>query len=246
MAWYDDKNRLTYVATYKKEEDAAEDVEEAAKKGWMPQGATATDGHINVGRTVTGAALTGGLSLLIGGSRSKGKFTITYVRTPDWLEEQKRGDICDIPEQIKTMTFGQEILYADKHASLVLTNQRIIFYTMHRSAWSGITKNVETIEEYSWRDIKSASIDIGKVYSDIKFEMVTGKSISVNDLEKNDANKISSIVNEMKKTAFDASDTQTTTQTPTQKLLYLKEMLDLGLITQAEYDAKEDDLLSKM
>jgi len=28
----------------------------------------ATDGHINLGRTVAGAALTGGLSLLIGGS----------------------------------------------------------------------------------------------------------------------------------------------------------------------------------
>ena len=135
-AWYDDKNTLTYVAIYKKEKDAAKEADEAAKKGWMPQGSTATDGHINVGRTVTGAVLTGGLSLLIGGSRSKGTFTITYVRTPDWLAEHKRGDIRDIPEQIKTMTFGDEIFYTDKprsnRVSLVLTNKRIILYREFR------------------------------------------------------------------------------------------------------------------
>lgn len=90
MAWYDDKNKLSYVASYKNDKDAAKETEKAAKKGWMPQSAAATDGHINVGRTVTGAVLTGGLSLLIGGSRSKGKVTITYVRTPEWFEKNKK------------------------------------------------------------------------------------------------------------------------------------------------------------
>lgn len=90
MAWYDDKNKLSYVTSYKNDKDAAKEVEKAAKRGWMPQGATATDGHINVGRTVTGAVLTGGLSLLIGGSRSKGKVTITYVRTPEWFEKNTK------------------------------------------------------------------------------------------------------------------------------------------------------------
>jgi hypothetical protein len=36
--------------------------------------------HVNVGRSVTGAVLTGGLSLLFGASRSKGTITITYMR----------------------------------------------------------------------------------------------------------------------------------------------------------------------
>jgi hypothetical protein len=89
MAWYDNNSKLSHVETYKNEKDASKDAEKAAKKGWMPQGTTATDGHINVGRTVTGAVLTGGLSLLIGGSRSKGKITLSYVRTPGWLEEHQ-------------------------------------------------------------------------------------------------------------------------------------------------------------
>ncbi len=254
MAWYDDKNKLTYVGTYKNEKDATKEAEEAAKNGWMPQGASATDGHINVGRTVTGAVLTGGLNLLIGGSRSKGKLTISYVRTPEWLSEQERGYISDIPEEIKTMSSGEEIFYADKptssRVSLVLTNQRIILYTMHYSTWSGISKKVETVEEHSWHDLESASINKGKVYSDIKFEMVTGKSIIINDHMKDDADKIYAIAREMKQTILDKLGTQihtqTPTKTPTQNLKYLKEMLDEGLITQQEYDAKKADLLSKM
>jgi hypothetical protein len=64
MAWYDDKSKLTHVDTYKSEKDASKDAEKAAKKGWMPQGTTATDGHVNVGRTVTGAVLTADLVCL--------------------------------------------------------------------------------------------------------------------------------------------------------------------------------------
>ncbi|VVB64859.1 Uncharacterised protein [uncultured archaeon] len=97
MAWYDDKNKLSYVAIYKNDKDAAKEADKAAKKGWMPQGTTATDGHINLGRTVTGAVLTGGLSLLIGGSRSKGKVTISYVRTPEWLEKNKKQTAVSQP-----------------------------------------------------------------------------------------------------------------------------------------------------
>jgi hypothetical protein len=61
---------------------------------WMPTAITATDGHINVGRTVTGAALTDGLSLLVGGSRTKGKVMITYTRTPQWIAEQAQKKIA--------------------------------------------------------------------------------------------------------------------------------------------------------
>lgn len=93
MAWYDDKNKLTYVATYKNEKDAAKEADKAAKKGWMPQGTTATDGHINLGRTITYGVLTLGVSYLLGGSRTKGTITLSYVRTPEWLAEHKRGDI---------------------------------------------------------------------------------------------------------------------------------------------------------
>jgi hypothetical protein len=241
---------LTYVATYKNDKEAAEDAAKAAKKGWMPQGTTATDGHVNLGRTVTGAVLTGGLYLLIGGSRSKGKVTITYIKPPDWLEQK---NIRAIPERIKEMVLGEEILYADApkatRASLVLTNQRMILYTMKFSSWSGTPKSLETVEEHRVVDLKNVSIDTGRGYSSIKFETETGESININNLTKRDADKIYALTSGIK-SSINTSSPQTSMeaiiQTPTQKLQYLKEMLDGGLITQDEYNSKKADLLLKM
>lgn len=88
--WYQDSTRLTYVATYSSDKDAQKELEAAAHYGWTPQGTTATEGHVNVGRTLTKAVLTGGLGLLTGASRSKGKITITYVRSQEWLARQRK------------------------------------------------------------------------------------------------------------------------------------------------------------
>jgi hypothetical protein len=81
-AWYKDSKRIGYVATYSDEKEMRRDVERASKHGWVPQSTTSDGGHVNVGRTYAGAVLTGGLSLLFGGSRSKEKLTISFVRAP--------------------------------------------------------------------------------------------------------------------------------------------------------------------
>ena len=90
MAWYDDKKRLTHVATYKNSKAAAKEADRAAKKGWMPQGSDTTDGHINVGRTTLKIAALGLPFLITGATRSKGRITLTYVRTPEWREANKK------------------------------------------------------------------------------------------------------------------------------------------------------------
>ena len=48
--------------------------------GYTIASQSGTGSHVNVGRTVTGAVLTGGLSLIFGGSRSKEKITITFTK----------------------------------------------------------------------------------------------------------------------------------------------------------------------
>ena len=89
--WHQDDTKMTYVANYNSAEKATNEANTAARYGWIAQGTSATDGHINIGRTAAGVALFGGLALLAGGSRSKGKVTITYVRTPQWLKEHNIG-----------------------------------------------------------------------------------------------------------------------------------------------------------
>lgn len=89
--WYEDEQRLTYLATYTRDKDAQREMEAAARYGWAAQGTAATDGHINVGRTLTKTVLTGGIGIMLSGaSRSKGKTTITYGRTPEWLAQHKQ------------------------------------------------------------------------------------------------------------------------------------------------------------
>jgi hypothetical protein len=80
--WYCDPALLTHVEVYeaKEEKRMQKEVQEAGRYGWIPQGAGVDSGHMNVGRTAAGAALTGGASLLFGGSRTKGKTTITFIR----------------------------------------------------------------------------------------------------------------------------------------------------------------------
>lgn len=48
--------------------------------GWEVVNQTGLPGHVRLGRTLTGAALTGGISLLAGGSRTADRVTITYRR----------------------------------------------------------------------------------------------------------------------------------------------------------------------
>ena len=48
--------------------------------GWEVVNQTGLPGHVRLGRTLAGAALTGGISLLAGGSRTADRVTITYRR----------------------------------------------------------------------------------------------------------------------------------------------------------------------
>lgn len=52
------------------------------KHSYEIQAQSGTGGHINVGRTVAPAVLTGGLSLLFGASRSKDRLTVTFAKVP--------------------------------------------------------------------------------------------------------------------------------------------------------------------
>jgi hypothetical protein len=80
LKWYEIESLKVAVRSYRDTVEASLEANAAASYGWTVQSVATSDGHVNVGRTVTGAVLTGGLSLLVGGSRTKGSVTITFVR----------------------------------------------------------------------------------------------------------------------------------------------------------------------
>lgn len=88
--WYHNPSAMAHVATYTNQKQMQKEVEVASQYGWVPQTSAGIAGHINVGRTATAAALTGGVSLLFGASRTKDKVTMTFVRSQEWLA-QRRG-----------------------------------------------------------------------------------------------------------------------------------------------------------
>lgn len=87
--WYRDESATTHVAAYKNEKDANKEAGLAAKKGWMPQGSSTTDGNFNVGAGLGAAFLLGPIGLLAAANKTGGKINVTYVRTPEWLAAYK-------------------------------------------------------------------------------------------------------------------------------------------------------------
>jgi hypothetical protein len=83
LGW--DTNQFTkkvVVRVYKGNETKKmeSEISELLEHGYTIASQAGTGSHVNVGRTVTGAVLTGGLSLLFGASRSKEKITLTFVK----------------------------------------------------------------------------------------------------------------------------------------------------------------------
>ncbi len=77
------------IREYTDPKKAQEEAEFFYRLGYQLAGQSAQGGHINVGRTVTGAVFTGGLSLLFGASRTKGKIQVTYELQPQ--EQRQNG-----------------------------------------------------------------------------------------------------------------------------------------------------------
>jgi hypothetical protein len=84
MAWYDDKNRLNYVAEYDDAEAIDNEAKRAGKKGWTIADIDTQEGKVRAARTVAKGVLTGGVGLLLfGRSRKKGKTIVTWQRALD-------------------------------------------------------------------------------------------------------------------------------------------------------------------
>jgi|GEM_PF-1054391 hypothetical protein len=129
------------VKTYKSPKDFESDSKEMIRKGWQPKNQSALAGHMNVGRTLGKAALTGGLGLVLtGASRNKDQLTVTWSRrrterrrlvreseadNPPASEASAGPSVDDIATRISQLAelHGQGILtdeeFANKKAELL-------------------------------------------------------------------------------------------------------------------------------
>lgn len=153
--------------------------------------------------------------------------------------------------------------------SVVLTNKRFILYRPK------IFGRVE-FEDYIWRDLHSAELVEGVINSRFLVQTTAGLTLTVENLPKVQARKIYAFAQQMEEYvreerrvremeekraaaggisigAAGAAASQAAIQPPppakedpVQVLGKLKQMLDQGLITADEYNAKKKDLIAKM
>jgi|SRR4051812_48598499 hypothetical protein len=84
--WYQDKvkafeaTQTTRIVSYNNETAANYGIHKMVQDKWTVKSINTSDGHINIGRTATYTILTGGIALLLGGSRTSGKITVLFER----------------------------------------------------------------------------------------------------------------------------------------------------------------------
>jgi len=174
------------------------------------------------------------------------------------------------------LTRDEEILYIAVQKplislspdSIVLTNRRFIIYKP--KLLGGVD-----FEDYIWRDLNDVKLKEGMINSSISMKTTGGHVVFIEHLPKAQARKLYAFAQEREEQVreerriremeekraaaggivFQGSPSfpnsvsvpiSPTPVDPLQKLTQLKAMLDAGLITQQEYDAKKTDLLSRM
>lgn len=163
----------------------------------------------------------------------------------------------DIPEKISRLFAEGEVvsmvveptrlkpkLHAEK---LIITNRRIVMY---KPGFIGAE-----MEEYPFESIDKIDHKKGLMRSKIEIH-ARGKEIEMENISNDEAVRAIDVIRQNMhdhKTAprvviqqAPIKSPQTPSEDPVQKLKQLKDMLDASLISQAEYDSKKADILSRM
>ena len=175
----------------------------------------------------------------------------------------------------RILTPNEEILYVAvqnitalqmKHDAVVATSNRVICY---RPAMLG---RVE-FDDFQWQDVRNARIVQGMLSSQFTVETLDGRTASLDNLDKDQAKRLYGICQQMeqewreKRRVREMEEARAKAggvylgggaaagghaapppapEDPVAKLAKAKQMLDQGLISEAEYDSLKAKILSSM
>lgn len=174
------------------------------------------------------------------------------------------------------LTTGEEILYIAVQARpvinispdcVVLTSKRFILYR------PSLLGKVE-FEDYIWRELHDAKLEENMLGATLTMHTMEGKELTMDHLPKAQARRLYALAQEMEEKTIEerrqremeekraaaggimlggatlpATPPPPPTPAPDDPLLVLKklkDMLDAGLITDTEYEAKKAEILSRM
>lgn len=175
----------------------------------------------------------------------------------------KMSEILTSNEEVQYIAVQKKPVVNVSPDSVLLTTKRLIVFRPR------ILGGLD-FEDHVWRDIANVHLKEGVFTAMVSIETVAGAQITIDYLPKTQARRLYSIAQEMeekvreerrereledKRAAAGGVVVQNATpdgrsaaakEDPMQILTKLKGMLDAGLITQNEYDAKKSDILSRM
>ena len=190
-------------------------------------------------------------------------------------EDQDPESVARIYEKLsQLLTKGEEPLYiaVQKPITLdltpeimVMTNRRFMHY---QPDLFGRAKFID----YIWRDMRSVEMEENVWRATITIEVINGDKIRVDNLVKEQARRLYSIAQQMEEnvreemrlrgmeekraaaggvilgglSSVSSGTSASPTEEPVQALSKLKQLMEAGLVTPAEYEAKKKEILARL
>lgn len=168
-------------------------------------------------------------------------------------------ELCTQGEDIKYIAVQKKPILTIAPDAVLLTNKRVIIF---RPKLIGMS-----FEDFPWRDVQDIHVKEGLLGATFSVQPVGGKRVEIDSLPKAQARKLYQFGQEMEEQVHhqrrqrELEDKRAAAggivlgaggypgaaaaEDPIQKLQQLKGLLDQGLISQQEYDAKKVDILSR-
>ncbi len=190
-------------------------------------------------------------------------------------EDQDPESVARIYEKLsQLLTKGEEPLYIAVQKPIVpdltpeimvMTNRRLMHY---QPDLFGRAKFID----YIWRDMRTVEMEENVWRATITIEIINGDKIRVDNLVKEQARRLYSIAQQMEENvreelrlremeekraaaggvilgglgSYSSGSSAVPSEEPVQALSKLKQLMEAGLVTSAEYEAKKKEILSRL
>ena len=199
-----------------------------------------------------------------------------YDHTANFItEHQDPESVARIYEKLsQLLTKGEEPLYIAVQKPIVpdltpeimvMTNRRLMHY---QPDLFGRAKFID----YIWRDMRTVEMEENVWRATITIEIINGDKIRVDNLVKEQARRLYSIAQQMEENvreelrlremeekraaaggvilgglgSYSSGSSAVPSEEPVQALSKLKQLMEAGLVTSAEYEAKKKEILSRL
>jgi hypothetical protein len=184
---------------------------------------------------------------------------------------QEAGDVQGIAADVgKILTPNEEILYvaAQNVTALQIKKDAVVATSNRAICYRPSVLGRVAFEDFQWQDVKNARIVQGVLSTQFLVETLDGRAATMDNLDKDQAKRLYGICQQMEQEwrekrrvremeeararsggvhlGAPAAAAAAPAEDPVAKLAKAKQMLDQGLISEAEYDSLKAKILSSM